>query len=154
MILIALLILFLYILIMIIKTKNVPISISETYYILRNKFWFGISLIIPTLLTMPKMLEVSGDFGIFALLTCIGIILVGMSPNFKNKYEYKAHFWGAVIALFSSQIWVGIFNPWLLLIWIIPIGILAFIKKQRINYLFWIEVYCILITFLTLISIY
>ena len=39
-----------YVGVMIYKTKGIPYSISDTYYILSNRYWFGICMILPSLL--------------------------------------------------------------------------------------------------------
>lgn len=155
----ALIIIFLYVGILIYKNKEIPSSISETYYILQNKYWFqfvmtsvGIILLITLLNIIP------GSIQFLAFLSCSGMILVGTSPNFKEEFEGKVHKAGAIISILGSQLLVALTQPIILLSWILWIlYTLCRLKTNNIREsfiqtkpLFWIEV----ISFITIFLLY
>lgn len=152
-----------YTIALLIKDKCIPYSISATYYTLEHRFWFGLTMIGTALLLMPAILDRSSDTTAFmAFLACAGIIMVGVAPNFKEDTEGRIHEVGAVMCLSFSQLWVGFTNAWMLLPWIAYIiyttiymickwdGLFAssFIRTRP---MFWLEIYALLTTYLTLL---
>lgn len=66
--------------------KGIPYSISDTYYSLEHKVWFGFSMIATALLLMPSILDRTPEnFQFLAFLMCAGICFVGVAPNFKGE---------------------------------------------------------------------
>lgn len=101
-----------------IKCKGIPYSISETYYKINHKFWFGVTMVLTACLLMPAILEVTSDsYQFTAFLACAGMIATGVAPNFREGIEKKFHTSGAVLCLVFSQVWVGLTLPWMLLLW-------------------------------------
>lgn len=107
-----------------IKGKGVPYSISETYYKIEHKLWFGATMVFTACLLMPAILEVTpGSYQFTAFLACAGMIATGIAPNFREGIERKIHTTGAVLCLVFSQVLVGLTYPWMLLVWV---GYLAY----------------------------
>lgn len=155
----ALIIILLYIGIMIYKNKGVPDSISATYYILQNKYWFQFVMIFSGVLLLITLLNIiPSGIQFLAFLSCLGLILVGISPNFKEKFEGKIHKAGAIISISCSQILVALTQPMILLLWL-P-WIFCTLYKIKVNNLkesflqtkplFWIEI----ISFITIFLLY
>ena len=98
-----------------IKFGGVPSSISATFYSLQHKFWFGVTMILTAFLLMPAILEVTPDsYQFTAFLACVGLIMVGVAPNFREGIDRKIHTIGAVLCLVFSQVWVSLTCPWVL----------------------------------------
>lgn len=73
-----------YVGVMIYKTKGIPYSISDTYYILSNRYWLGICMILQSLLLLPAALDASTENSQFLIfLSVVGMIVLGVSPNFR-----------------------------------------------------------------------
>ena len=103
-----------------VKCKGVPYSISETFYRLEHKLWFGATMFLTAGLLMPAILEVTPEsYQFTAFLACAGMMLVGAAPNFREGIERPIHVAGAILCLVFSQVWVGLTCPWFLLVWIV-----------------------------------
>lgn len=141
---ISFLIFALYTSIVCIKNKDIPWSISATYYTLEHRYWFAFSMMTPTLLLIAPALEASGSGSEFlAFLSVSGMLLVGISPNYReDKMENIVHNTGAYITAAFSQIWMMINCPILLFHWAIYFPLLAkyFIKKTDFKPVFWAEI--------------
>lgn len=146
-----------------IKFGGVPSSISATFYSLQHKFWFGVTMILTACLLMPAILEITPDsYQFTAFLACVGLIMVGVTPNFREGIDRKIHTIGAVLCLVFSQVWVGFTLPWMLLLWA---GYLVYtaigIKRNWNGYfigsflatkpMFWVEISSLLSTYVTVL---
>lgn len=145
---------------MIQREKEVPYSISATYYSLKNKFWFGTCMIGASLLLLPSALDVSTEDSQFLVfLSVVGMAVLGVSPNFKTEQK-TPHVIGACMSLIFSQIWVGC-NAWYwLLLWAVFIVyvIVSMKKNWKGNFIvsfinrkpmFWVEIVSLLTVYLT-----
>lgn len=152
-----------YTAIMIKKTGNIPYSISETYYRLEHKKWFGFCMILTAALFMGSALEQASGMGrIFVMIASVGMIVIGLSPNFKEKTDFVLHLLGSIAVLIGTQLWTSSVLPWLIMLWLLPLGYLVwYVKKHGTGNLiadiikakpvFWCEATVFLITYLTLI---
>ena len=146
-----------------VKGKGVPYSISETYYKIEHKTWFGTTMVLTACLLMPAILEVTPDsYQFTAFLACAGMIATGIAPNFREGIEKRVHTTGAVLCLLFSQVWVALICPWMLLVWV---GYLAYtaigIKRNWTGYfigsflstkpMFWVEIIALASTYVTLL---
>lgn len=152
-----------YVYAMIKKGKKIPYSISATYYALTHKFWFGLCMIDSSFLLLPPAFEASTENNRFLIfLAVIGMIVLGVSPNFKTEQKVP-HCIGAAMSLIFSQIWVGCNSWYWLLMWAGFIAYMAismkkhwtgnfisdFIKRKP---MFWIEVISLLTVYLTCLA--
>lgn len=144
-----------------IKDKGIPYSISATYYSLKHKFWFGVSMMGGGMSLMPAILEMSkSNTEWAAFLACFGVVLVGFSPNFRDSFVYTVHMTGAVLCVLFSQVWVAMNSPIYLLVWVIYLiyTIICMINSNGIiinRYLstkpmFWVEIAALTSTYLAL----
>ncbi|WP_336617135.1 hypothetical protein [Bacteroides acidifaciens] len=151
-----------YVYAMIKKGKEIPYSISATYYALTHKFWFGLCMIGSGAFLLPAAFEASSENSQFLVfLSVIGMIVLGVSPNFKGSQK-TTHCIGAAMSLIFSQIWVGCNSWYWLLLWAGFIACMAismsehwtgnfisdFVKRKP---MFWIEVISLLTVYLTCI---
>lgn len=159
-VLLSFLIIAIYTGVMIQREKEVPYSISATYYSLKNKFWFGTCMVGASLLLLPSALDVSTEDSQFLVfLSVVGMAVLGVSPNFKTEQK-TPHVIGACMSLIFSQIWVGC-NAWYwLLLWAVFIVYVAVSMKKNwkgnfivsfINRkpMFWVEIVSLLTVYLT-----
>lgn len=140
---IAVAILLVYITVEIIKYKQIPQSISNTFY-LGGKYWFTAVLSVFAFLVMAGTFTIyTGTFQFLVFLIGAGLLFVAAAPQFKEELEGKVHIGGAVVACVSSQAFAMICcSPWLALPWLLfPI----YMKKRTRT--FWAEVTC-LVTYL------
>lgn len=145
-----------------VKCKGVPYSISETFYKLEHKLWFGATMFLTSGLLMPAILEITpGNYQFTAFLTCAGMMLVGVAPNFREGIERPIHIAGAILCLVFSQVWVGLTCPWYLIAWMVYLiyTIIEMIRHQsdsvvsdflRTNPMFWAEITALVCTYMSL----
>lgn len=139
-----------YVFIMIIKTKSIPSSISETYY-LGGGNWFSIVMFITSFLMTIGMLNLTenSNWQFLSFLTGGSLLFVGCAPQFHENFVKTVHYCGAFTLLIGSQIWIIIFSsPYVLLTWLL--GIFWFKTEEKV---FWIEMTCIINLLLSLIFI-
>ena len=146
-----------------IKCKGVPYSISETFYRLEHKLWFGATMFLTAGLLMPAILEMTPEsYQFTAFLACAGMMLVGAAPNFREGIERPIHIAGAILCLVFSQVWVALTCPWFLLVWIVyVIYTVAMMARHvsdralsdflRTKPMFWVEVTALVVTYMVLI---
>ena len=136
----AILILVIYIVYIFIRYKQIPKSLSETYY-LGSKYWFTIVMIIIGQLLMMALINVTPlTYQFLSFFTGVGLMFVGAAPCFKEDLQNEVHSGGAVISALCSQAWVCLYGtPWILLTWLSTL--LWFNTKQRT---FWAEIICII----------
>lgn len=117
-----------------VKRNGIPSSISDTFYSLKHKVWFGFSMIGTALLLMPSLLNYTpGRYQFHVFLMCAGLCFVGVAPNFKTGLDRPIHIAGASIAGLCSQIWVILTHPWVLLLWTAWIAYIVIILKRNWN---------------------
>ena len=149
-----------YVYAMIKKGKEIPYSISATYYALTHKFWFALCMIGSGVLLLPAALESSTENSQFLVfLSVVGMVVLGVSPNFKSEQKVP-HAIGAAMSLICSQIWVGCNSWYWLLLWagFIIYMVVSMKKHWTGNFIsdfikrkpmFWIEVISLLTVYLT-----
>lgn len=100
------------------KTKGVPNSISATYFSLKHKLIFGACMCMTAMFLFPVVWEVSTTFmmQLLAIGSCVGLIGVGLAPDFRDDWINKIHCGSAALTLISSQLWVGCSPVWWILI--------------------------------------
>lgn len=148
-----------------IKCKGIPYSISETFYKLEHKWWFLATMWLTAGLLMPAILEVtSNSYQFTAFLACVGLIMVGVAPNFREGIDRKIHTIGAVLCLVFSQVWVSLTCPWMLLLWAgYLVYTIVMMIKNRTGYftstflstkpMFWVEITALVATYVTLLIV-
>ena len=127
-----------------IKNGKMLESFSQTAYVI-NKYQFLLTFWI---IGFIMFYYISQIYIVLAILFTLGICLVGMSPCYHviNKY---LHWFGGILSGVSSQIFVGLINPWLFLAWI-PLVIYAIFNKKD-DKIFWAEVICMVTLMLVLL---
>lgn len=147
------------------KNREIPYSISATFYTLQHKFWFAICMIATSIFLFFPALDISTENTQFLVfLSCIGLFGVGLAPDFKDKWINKIHCTSATITILCSQIWVLLSSTWWILIpiWFIYItntivGITKS-KNQKVidrfistKPMFWCEIAALVCTYATVI---
>lgn len=94
------------------KTGGIPYSISETYYRLENPKWFSVCMALDGIAFFGSAVGRTPDTCQFLVfLSLIGVLIITLSPRFKEKKEGIIHYIGTAILLLSSQTWVACTNP-------------------------------------------
>lgn len=119
------------------KYKKIPVSLSETAYLLGgpdmgNKKYiftlycvFAIACIIPTLFTLPENLIFLG------FLICAGLLFAGVSPMFKDGMDKKVHYISAILSFIAFVVLMCIVLPWYWsLLYFILLGFLTLLKRE------------------------
>ncbi|WP_300794312.1 glycosyl transferase [uncultured Bacteroides sp.] len=108
-----------YIVSVCVKLGDIPNSVSSTFYHLKHRFIFALVMIGTVILLMPAILEITPEnIQAIAFISCAGIIVVGVSPDFRSDTDGKIHQTGAFICITGSQLWVALMYPFTLIIWL------------------------------------
>jgi hypothetical protein len=124
------------------KVCVLPSSLSDTYYILKEKHrpsWlFQLAMVLCPMLLVPVCLSLSSaSVQFLSFLACGGLMFVGTAPLFKEEFQRKVHFGGTIVAGLGTTLWL-LFSG----MWYIPStfffvsGIVMLFKKKC---LFWLE---------------
>lgn len=128
---------------------GIPESLSNTYYLYKekcNKGWlFCLMMYLVVALMMPAWITLSegSAFQFLAFLAPASIAFVGTSPRFKDgDLENKVHTYSAYVAAACSLLWVGLVTPywWVILVWL---GFIAIASILTCSYksclVYWLE---------------
>lgn len=147
-----------------IEIKGIPDSISATFFKIRHRRWFTLTLWGTAAFLIPGILAASASHTYYwALAASLGTFLVGLAPNFTKEPQEGVHIIGATMGLVTSQIWVGLNDLIIVLsVWsvcIIGIAIAVAVGKpgnfktrlHRTHLLFWSEVSSLVTTYTTIL---
>lgn len=132
-----------------VKIFGVPESLSNTYYLYKEKWGFGFLFPIMMLLVVGFMMPawiVLSEGSVFQFLSFLApacLVFVGTAPAFKTYgLENKVHSYSAYIAAACSLLWVVLVTHlwWVIPIWIGIIGLLSLSSKTLKSCLvYWLE---------------
>lgn len=145
--LISILLVLAYIIYCTAKSKEIPDSISDTAYIGSPKAFTG-ALCLTAATLFPVLLEEATEGSKWlAFLSIVGILMAGLTPNYKTK-DSLIHYTGGILAGISSQALVALNQPNLLYTWAIY-PLLYLLNKE--NSVFWAEIICLITTFMMIL---
>ena len=141
---------------------GIPSSLSETYYLFKEKnkylgWLFTITMIFSAVCLMPCWIEISegSNFQFLSFLSAASIVFVGATPAFKDcKLESKVHTIGAICAAIFALLWIIFVTKfwWIILVWCAICAIFAFSTKTfKSSYVYWFEMIEFGATFTTII---
>lgn len=133
-----------YIIVSIYKLKRIPESISETSYLWNKINWFTIyCMSIVGTIIIPWIDMTPSSYQFLCFLSCVGILMAGSTPLFKEKFEGTVHYAGGILAMLGWIIWAIISGYWgVLILDAIITAILSIIKPRC--WVFWAEIVAIL----------
>lgn len=148
---ISLSILITYLITAFIVFKEIPNSLSNTYYMYKQKreylkFLFPIMMFSISALLLPSWLDITigSNWQFLSFLTCASIMFVGAAPNFKKVgIESNIHVIAAIISAICSLTWSLIIVPysWIIIVstFILMLIIALISKSLKKSYTFWLE---------------
>lgn len=120
------------------KIKEVPESLSETYYKLNKGWLFQIVLFIIGILLLPIWLDLSSEhFKFLPFLSCTSLLFISTAPSFKLKLEGVVHYTAAIICCISTVLWQVFENLWDTLLFFSFIGWMLYLQYKK--WCFWLE---------------
>jgi hypothetical protein len=151
--------------IVILSKFNIPISLSETYYLFKNdKKWkrilFPLMMFLIAGFLLPSWLEISDGTGLefMAFLSAGGMLFTGAAPSFKDsKLEDNVHTYSAYISVFFALLWVVfVANLWyIIVVWFLIFSLIALLSKTfKTSYTYWLEMLAFMATFTSIIVYY
>ena len=144
-----------------IKLFGIPESLSDTYYLYKEKkdwmrIFFPLMMFSMVGLLMPAWLEISAGsmLQFLAFLAAASIAFVGAAPTFKNGgMDYKVHSISAYCAVVFSILWVVLVSKlWIMpIIWFVFITLLAILTKStKTSTIYWLETVAFMSTFVSI----
>ena len=142
-----------------------PKSLSMTYYNFQElnpklKWCFPVMMCLMAGLLMPAWIDLSEGHNLqfMSFLAAVGIIFVGMIPNFKDgRMEKGLHTGSAVFAALFAILWVCLVaNMWyVVLIWLLLlVAVMICTGTVKSSYIYWFETVAFACTFTSIISYY
>jgi hypothetical protein len=155
---ISVLIMAVYTAVMCKKMGRIPFSLSETYYRLEHNKWFGACMSLTGFTWMVAALEVTPEnYQFLTYLSFVGMMMISLSPNFKDKKGAIVHYSGTVLVLLCTQAWVVCTHPWIMTVWLLPVAyIIRYISKMGLGKLidakpvFWLEIAAFMVIYINL----
>jgi hypothetical protein len=140
---------------------DIPKSLSDTYYLYKDKkdwmrIFFPLMMFSMVGLLMPAWLEISAGsmLQFLAFLAAASIAFVGAAPTFKNGgMDYKVHSISAYCAAVFSILWVILVSKlWIMpIIWLVFITLLAILTKSvKTSTIYWLETVAFMSTFISI----
>lgn len=160
--LLSLLLIASYTVVVCVKGREIPYSISATFYAIEHRFLFSISMAGTALFLLPVLIKYTHvDYWYIPYLACSGLVIVASAPRIREEYELIIHTTGAMACVIFSQIWICFHHPWLLLLWSIYLiyTIVQTVIKWNGNLIqsfiltkpmFWVEITALTIVYLSL----
>lgn len=95
---------------------GLPASLSETYYLLQNKYKKGIlftimMILLAIFMAFPLFEFTPENYKFIAFFMLLGILFTGAAPLFKDSSQSPIHYVGAGISAISSILWTIIIFP-------------------------------------------
>lgn len=120
------------------RYKKIPISLSETAYLLggpemgNKKYFFTLYCTIIAVCILPYLLTILPENILFlGFLMCAGLIFAGMSPMFREGLDKKVHYVSAIISFLSFIILLIINASWYsILLYALLLILLIMWKKE------------------------
>lgn len=131
--------------------EKVPKSLSDTYYMYKEKqkgleFLFPALILIMVGTLMPSWIELSNgsNWQFLSFLCPASLLFVGAAPAFKsNELESKVHTVAAILSAVFGLTWVIIFctyGIWLIILYVLIMGLLSWLSNTyKTCYTFWLE---------------
>lgn len=128
---------------------GIPESLSNTYYLWKEKngkgWLFPLMMYLVVALMMPAWISLSegSNFQFLAFLAPASIAFVGTAPAFLgDKIECRVHTIAAIVAAICSLAWICLVTPYWMAIPIIAVIVTAkawFTKSYKTSYIYWLE---------------
>jgi hypothetical protein len=159
---ISLSIFLLYVGISLLVFKEIPTSLSNTYYMYKDikdwlKYLFPIMMFSISGLLLPSWLDATegSNLQFLSFLTCASIMFVGAAPNFKGvSIENRVHTISAIIAAICSMLWcIFVVGSWGIILGylILILGLSLITKTLKTSYTFWLEMVAFLSLYTSLL---
>ena len=141
---------------------NVPESLSQTYYLFKErknvlKILFPSMIILMVIFLSPCLFIISDNsaFQFMTFLSMLSLMFVGACPTFLNSdFDNKLHTIAAYIAAAYAMLWIILVTPYWYIILIVA-GIISIIatltKTWKKSYIYWLEMIAFISIFITII---
>ena len=106
------------------KFKEIPISLSETAYMLggNKKYLFTLYTVIIAVTLLPSLFNITTDsLEFLPFLMCAGLLFAGFTPAFKKSLDNKVHYTAAIISFICFIIYTIVFIGWIWLVFYLVI---------------------------------
>ena len=141
---------------------GVPESLSQTYYLFKErtnalKVLFPAMIGLLVVFLLPCLFSISEDsaFQFMAFLSMLALLFVGACPAFLNSsFDNKLHTIAAYISAAYALLWIILVTPYWYIILIIAgiISVIAILTKTlKKSYIYWLEMIAFISIFVTII---
>ena len=129
---------------------GIPKSLSETFYLFKNKkewmkIFFPLMLLSIGCCLLPYWLNLTNNtnFQFLPFLSLLCILLTSFSPSFRSNFlEKKVHSISATCSAIFAMLWIIIATNlwWLMIIWFFIFLVLAYLTKTlKKSKIYWLE---------------
>lgn len=128
--------------IFIIRNFNIPESLSETTYLMGNKYWlFPLICGLFVFTILPIWFGIlPSSYGYIKFFSCIGLLFVGATPFFKKEFDGRIHYTAAIISLLGFISWFLLNGLYIWIIVDIILFICSILILDKKNFVYYGEV--------------
>lgn len=91
---------------------GVQASVSDNYYVSRNRWTFMVVMWTVAFTMLPAMFSITPDEWKFAaFLTCGGLVFVGAAAAFREDLTKRVHYFAAILSAICALIWLAVQLP-------------------------------------------
>lgn len=121
------------------KTRGIPESLSDTYYILGDKgYLFQLVISIIAIILFPTWLFVSNEhYQFLPFIGCSSLLFVASAPSFKLKLDGIVHYTSASLCCTASIIWQLVEGLYDVTLFFLLLGFILYLRYNK--WCFWLE---------------
>lgn len=143
-----------------VRFREVPPSLSATYYSFEERYGrgsvFTIALLLMAFTIIAPMIECSlgSPFQFLAFLCPAAIAFVGAAPKFRDtRMESRVHTIAALLSALCGCLWVILVAKmwWMILVSVALVVLVAFLTKSYKQYTWWLEMIVFVAVYSTLL---
>lgn len=121
------------------KTKSIPESLSDTYYILKDKgYLFQLAVSIVAITLLPIWLSLAKEhYQFLPFIGCSSLLFVASAPSFKLKLDGIVHYTSASLCCTASIIWQLVEGLYDVTLFFLLLGFILYLRYNK--WCFWLE---------------
>lgn len=143
---------FIFLIYVLVKIREIPESLSSTYYLLGSRGWlFQMYIAFLTIALFPVWFSVTGEsLKFLSFLACSALIFVSSAPQFRLRVDGIVHYGAAAIGGLCAVLWLLLTDNSWSLVMSTPLLVPIFLLPKK--YMLFLEIAIIFALELSLLA--